>query len=769
MASQGVRSGASRGIVQPMVALLALLAVQAGQPASGQTLVGTISRSGWAPTSLALHRPGGLLLVGDSNSASVFAFDARTLAARGSVAVDLLRVSDLVVDEASGRAFASCFGIDCGDVAVIDLGTMAPLGVIDTDTNTKLAQDQTLGKVYALHRFGFLQVDAGTLTTVANPAIHGNINRQMAVNPVTHEVFISTFMSGGIMDIVDGITLQHTTVPDLAGLGVGVNWIENKVYTTYGFQVYDRDTGSVTALQSYSDTTSSPVFSPVTNRMYAGAEVNSLASAIDGPSDQLVDFPMLGGRTGLAVHEAAAHVFFNGNPLALLDEASGIIELMALPPAAPTGLSYSTDDIVVDQSSGVLYALNGGNVEVVQDFRKLTRPSVYVGDAGTYEVYVLDPVGRAVVDDWGGYGQPGSGLAARPGGAEVLMATQITDNVVFWTCCGNKSHLANVDSGGSDPVTVAIAPDGRTAYVTNADSGTVGVLDTESMTLAASFATGGKPWGAAVSADGETLYISDRIGGRLLAYRTSDRSLAASIAVGADPRGVALSPSGSRVYVANAGTGTVSTVDTALNAVVATVTVGGSPHWLAVSPDGRRLFVTNTTAESVCVIDTETAALAATVPLAATPEGLAILPDGSAVFVATGATVTVIAGDGLATSVVALPPSASWWLHNNAVAVAVATPTGRFAGTVRSGAGLPLAGATVAALQGGQTVASSVSDSTGAFSVFDLAPGTYDIAVSCAGYAGHIFAGQAVAAGRTVVIDPVLPRSGRLGRRLGRS
>ena len=138
-----------------MVALLALLAVQAGQPASGQTLVGTISRSGWAPTSLALHRPGGLLLVGDSNSASVFAFDARTLAARGSVAVDLLRVSDLVVDEAGDvsarrwcwrQSAASAAGEDTIEILVTVEGHH---DAADTDVRRALADLEGLLAAHA--------------------------------------------------------------------------------------------------------------------------------------------------------------------------------------------------------------------------------------------------------------------------------------------------------------------------------------------------------------------------------------------------------------------------------------------------------------------------------------------------------------------------------------------------------------------------------------------------------------------------------------------
>jgi YVTN family beta-propeller protein len=64
-----------------------------------------------------------------------------------------------------------------------------------------------------------------------------------------------------------------------------------------------------------------------------------------------------------------------------------------------------------------------------------------------------------------------------------------------------------------------VHPDGRTAYVTNNESGSVSVIDTGS------------------------------------------RSLVGSVSVGSHPEAVAMAPDGSRAYVVNSGDGTISVLD----------------------------------------------------------------------------------------------------------------------------------------------------------------------------------------------------------------
>ena len=222
-----------------------------------------------------------------------------------------------------------------------------------------------------------------------------------------------------------------------------------------------------------------------------------------------------------------------------------------------------------------------------------------------------------------------------------------------------STKAAGVISVGQRPSSVAITPDGRRVYVTNAGSGTiagttVSVIDALTSSVIATVPVGSDPSGLTITPDGARAYVANGAANSVSVIDTGSNTVTATISVGREPVGVAISADGRRAYVPNAGSGavagtTVSVIDTDSNTVTATIPVGTGPSGVAVTRDGGRGYVTNGAANSVSVINLVTRKTTRTIPVGPDPIAVAITPDGHHAYVTNhgddtiaGATVSVI-------------------------------------------------------------------------------------------------------------------------------
>ncbi len=103
---------------------------------------------------------------------------------------------------------------------------------------------------------------------------------------------------------------------------------------------------------------------------------------------------------------------------------------------------------------------------------------------------------------------------------------------------------------------------------------------------------GPEPRGVAIAPDGKMAYVAVGVSNEVVRVDLDGRKVTGRLTVGREPRGVALSPDGARLMVGNARSGDVSVIDTRKWAVERTIRIDGdNVRQVLVAADGKTGYV----------------------------------------------------------------------------------------------------------------------------------------------------------------------------------
>jgi YVTN family beta-propeller protein len=201
------------------------------------------------------------------------------------------------------------------------------------------------------------------------------------------------------------------------------------------------------------------------------------------------------------------------------------------------------------------------------------------------------------------------------------------------------------------PTTIALTPDGQYAFVANSDfhgdhprENVISVVHTPTMNKITDLPACDMPHGVKASRSGQRVYISCMHGDELLEVDVGTLSIRRRAATGAAhasaghagcaPTFITVSPDDRRLYVACNTGNTLQAWDAASFRKVGEVKVGKGAYNVEPSPDGKLIVVTNKKDRSVSVVDAASLRELARVPTSKpVVHGIAFSPDGRVAYI----------------------------------------------------------------------------------------------------------------------------------------
>jgi YVTN family beta-propeller protein len=309
-----------------------------------------------------------------------------------------------------------------------------------------------------------------------------------------------------------------------------------------------------------------------------------------------------------------------GSPaLPLVNQVTGIID-------APNGSagSLTPEGLAINPAGTRAYVsdINGGRIDVI--------------NTANNSIITKIPIGGEIV-----------GVVINSAGTRVYAANMITGVVSVISTANNRvidtiTIGPSTNSGGPSPYALALNRSGTVLYVVDERANAVSVVNTATDSIVATVPVGSDPLAIAVSPNGSLVYVANGGNGgnaqsTVSVINAATNKVTHTITLGYNAYGVAFNPTSDLAYISNGdrnGNGLISVINTKASSVIGTINLGFGrfPEWIAITPDGTRAYVPDETSGEVSVIDLTTNSLISTFSVGGNPVQVAFI-NGSEAYV----------------------------------------------------------------------------------------------------------------------------------------
>jgi sugar lactone lactonase YvrE len=178
-------------------------------------------------------------------------------------------------------------------------------------------------------------------------------------------------------------------------------------------------------------------------------------------------------------------------------------------------------------------------------------------------------------------------------------------------------------------------------YVTNEQAGTVSQLDLATGVAQAPITIGSQPVAIAITPDGSMAYIADYGSSQIVPLALATGKPQPPITLSDRPNAIAISPDGKTAYVI-ADNGREWPITLATGHVGSPIRIPANSDAIAILPSGITAYFTNVADGTITPFTLGSGAVGEPVNLSsATPDGVAITPDGSTAYIASNSAGTI--------------------------------------------------------------------------------------------------------------------------------
>ena len=221
---------------------------------------------------------------------------------------------------------------------------------------------------------------------------------------------------------------------------------------------------------------------------------------------------------------------------------------------------------------------------------------------GYNTISIIDIASRKKVGviDLGVYHRP-HGMAVLPGTGELVVTIENPYGLLRIDPVARKV-LRKYDVQGESPHMVLLGPNAETAWVSNANSGRVAVVNLESGNVEKLILTGENPQGAIMTRDGTWIFLTNNASNTISVINPQEREVVGEIKTGDGPARIALTPD-ERTLVYNLQPGEeVGFADVATRKETSQIKLPGRPLSLSLSKDGQTAYLGVQDSDKIAIV-----------------------------------------------------------------------------------------------------------------------------------------------------------------------